>query len=97
MDNQPKNDGGNGAGTTDSERFLFAQCQRSYLQLWSYANVFRNQGKLGDGDGKELCDVMVVLGNSVVLISDKNCAFPETGDLELDWQRWEKRAHHRIA
>jgi hypothetical protein len=81
-----------GAGSTDSERFLFAQCRRSYLQLWSYANLFRNQGKLGDGDGKELCDVMVVLGNSIVLFSDKNCAFPDSGNLELDWQRWEKRA-----
>lgn len=81
-----------GEGTTASERFLFAQSRRSYLQLWSYANVFRDQGRIGGGDGKELCDVMLVFGNSVVLFSDKECKFPDTGNLELDWKRWERRA-----
>ena len=44
------------------------------------------------GEGKELCDLLVVFGNDVIIFSDKSCEFPDTGDLRLDWQRWWKRA-----
>lgn len=80
------------AGTTPTERLLFTLCRSSFLQLWSYANVFRDQGKKGAGDGKELCDVLVACGDAVILFSDKSCAFPATGKLEVDWQRWYRRA-----
>ncbi len=43
-------------------------------------------------EGKELCDLLVVFGNDVIIFSDKVCAFPNTGDIELDWNRWYKRA-----
>ena len=84
---------GSSSGATPTERFLYAHCQRSYLQLWSYANVFRDQGKGGGRtEGKELCDVLVVLGDAVILFSDKNSAFPNTGNEDLDWRRWHRRA-----
>jgi hypothetical protein len=54
-------------------------------------NVFRDQGKRGTGDGKELCDVLVVFGDSVVLFSDKSCGFPDTDNEQLDWERWYRR------
>lgn len=35
---------------------------------------------------------MVVFGNDVILFSDKSCAFPDTGDSNLDWKRWYRRS-----
>jgi hypothetical protein len=60
--------------------------------LWSYPSVFRDQKTGGKGDGKELCDLLVVFGSDVLIFSDKNCAFPDTGDPRLDWTRWFRKA-----
>lgn len=79
-------------GVTPTERFLFRLCQSSFLHLWSYANVFRDQGKNGAGDGKELCDVLVVFGDAIILFSDKRSEFPKSGDEQLDWNRWCRRS-----
>lgn len=73
------------AGLTDAERRLGKLCERSFLSLWSYANVYSRPGQ-------ELCDVLVVFGNHVLIFSDKCCEFPERGDLQLRWKRWYKRA-----
>lgn len=74
-------------GLTPSERYLKSLCERSFLSLWSYPNLFRNQG-----GGHELCDLLVVFGDDVIIFSDKSCTFPNTGDLSRDWNRWFKRA-----
>ena len=79
-------------GTTSTERLLFKYCRSSFLQLWSYANVFRDQRQNGVGDGKELCDVLVVFGDNVIIFSDKTCEFPQKGDPAVNWKRWERRA-----
>jgi hypothetical protein len=73
------------AGLTESERYLAELCQRSFLSLWSYPNVFRQSGK-------ELCDNLVVFRNHIIIFSDKSCTFPNTSDLATDWRRWYKRA-----
>jgi hypothetical protein len=70
-------------GTTASERYLAALGEKSFLGLWSYANLYRKPAK-------ELCDLLVVSGEDVVIFSDKSCAFPNTGDINVDWQRWYK-------
>jgi hypothetical protein len=31
---------------------------------------------------------MVVCGNHIILFSDKTCAFPNAGNLKVDWARW---------
>lgn len=80
------------AGVTDAERYLSTLCSRSFLSLWSYPGVYRDAGKCGGGDGKELCDLLVVFGDDIILFSDKDCQFPSTGRLDLDWQRWFRRA-----
>lgn len=80
------------AGVTPTERVLFTLCRESFLRLWSYANVYRDQGKRNDGDGKELCDVVVVFGDDVILFSDKSCTFPKTGNIDVDWARWYRRS-----
>ena len=79
-------------GTTPSERYLAKLCEQTFLSLWSYPNVFRDQGRVRNGGGKEVCDLLVVCGRDVVIFSDKSCDFPATGNLKTDWSRWYKRA-----
>lgn len=86
-------------GSTDAERYLKTLCDRSFLSLWSYSRIFRDQffsGKNGyeqrKGDGKELCDLLVVFENHIVIFSDKDCEFPDTGNVEVDWSRWFRKA-----
>jgi hypothetical protein len=85
-------------GSTDSERYLANLSEKSFLSLWSYPNVFRDQGrKGGKGDGKELCDLLVVFDRDVIIFSDKSCAFKDTGDTDRDWARWYSRAIKKSA
>jgi len=79
-------------GNTPSERYLNSLCEKSFLSLWSYPGVFRDQTVRSNGDGKELCDMVVVFDEHVLIFSDKHCSFPASEDLELDWKRWYKRA-----
>ncbi len=79
-------------GGTDAERYLKSLCDRSFLSLWSYASVFRSQGQKNGGDGKEVCDLLVIFGDDVIIFSDKQCKFPNTGKLHVDWNRWFKKA-----
>jgi hypothetical protein len=80
------------AGSTPSERLLTKLCENSFLGFWSYANTFRDQG-----GPKELCDLLVVYGNHVILFSDKSCAFPDSGQLNVDWPRWFRKAIQESA
>lgn len=86
-------------GTTSSERFLFKLCKSTFLSIWSYANVFKNtfHNARGRGDGKEICDVLIVCGNHILIFSDKSCALKTDGDLEVNWKRWYKRAIGKSA
>jgi hypothetical protein len=72
-------------GLTVSEKLLAELCERSFLSLWSYPNLDRKAGK-------ELTDLLVVFGNDVILFSDKSCVFPDTGNAQLDWNRWFRRS-----
>lgn len=74
-------------GLTPSERYLKRLCDRSFLTLWSYPNLYLNKGK-----GQELCDLLVVFGRHVIIFSDKSCKYPNTGKPELDWSRWFRRS-----
>ena len=90
-------------GSTAAEAYLSRLCNDTFLSLWSYPNVFRDQGRTNacrteaKGDGKELCDLLVVCDNHIIIFSDKNCAFPNNGDLQTDWSRWYKKAVHHAA
>ena len=85
-------------GTTLSERYLARLAKRSFLSLWSYANVYTDEGRRGGkGDGKELCDLLVVFGDDVLIFSDKHCDFPNTGQTALAWARWYRRAVQKSA
>ncbi|MFZ2167273.1 MAG: SEC-C domain-containing protein [Minisyncoccia bacterium] len=77
---------------TAAESFLRGLCENTFLSLWSYPGVYRDQGKRGAGDGKELCDLLVVFGDHVLIFSDKYCKFPTGKDESVAWKRWFKRA-----
>jgi len=80
-------------GTTDSERALARLARKAFLSLWSYPNVYSDEGRsAGKGDGKELVDLLVVFGTDVLLFSDKHCAFQSDVDIKVAWPRWYKRA-----
>jgi len=78
---------------TESERYLTHLGHRAFLSLWCYANVHTDEGKKSEGgDGKELCDLLVVFGNHILVFSDKACEFPSHAELSVAWGRWYKRA-----
>lgn len=79
-------------GVTSAERYLKKLCERSFLSMWSYAGVFNDKGA-----GQEVCDLLVVFDNHIIIFSDKDCEFPNTGDTELDWKRWYKKAIKKSA
>ncbi len=85
-------------GVTESERIAVQLCERYFLKLWIYPNVYQDQGKIGHGHGKELCDILTVFDDDVIIFSDKFCAFPaDSADhaaTPLAWRRWYKRAIH---
>jgi hypothetical protein len=87
-----------GEGSTEAERYLAKLCQRSFLSLWSYPAVYRDEGRpSGKGDGKEVCDLLVIFENHIIIFSDKDCEFRNTGRIEVDWPRWFKRAIQKSA
>jgi len=75
-----------GEGVTRAERYLRSLCERTFLSLWSYPGIYRDQG-----GGKEVCDLLVVFRNHIIIFSDKDCVFPDTGNLIKDWNRWYRR------
>ena len=57
------------------------------------SGVFRDQGRVdGKGDGKEVCDLLAVFDNHVMIFSDKDCHFQDNKDLRIAWARWYKKA-----
>jgi hypothetical protein len=69
-----------------AEEFVYRVCRKSFLSMWSYANP---QGKR---PGKELCDILVLFGDHVVIFSVKRIEPTNSGDSSVDWNRWRKRA-----
>ena len=92
-----------GNGTTASESYLNKLCNKLFLSFWCYPNLYRDQGRnkgkdnIYKGDGKELCDLLVVFENHVFIFSDKSCAFPESEDKQIGWSRWYKKTIQNSA
>lgn len=68
-----------------SEEYLGALSRKTFLSMWSYQNPFYSKGK-------ELCDVLVVFGNDVIVMSDKYSEFNCDAELSVSWRRWYKKA-----
>jgi len=75
-------------GVTKTEKYLATLCKRTFLSMWSYPSVFRDQGRPGGkGDGKEICGLLVVFENHIIIFSDKDCQFGK-GNLTIERCRW---------
>lgn len=79
-------------GITNTEQYLKYLCESTFLSLWSYPRVFFDQKSKGKSHGKELCDLLVVFENHIIIFSDKDCKFPSSNNLDIDWQRWFRSA-----
>ncbi len=79
-------------GTTPSERYLAKLAEQTFLNLWSYPNLFIDRKDAPNGSGKELCDLLVVCGDDIIIFSDKSIQWPAVEDLNLAWTRWYRRA-----
>jgi len=85
-------------GTTSAERYLKRLCDHSFLSLWSYAGVYRDQLDSPTAKiGKEVCDLLVVFEDHIIIFSDKDCVYPDGENEELNWRRWYKRAIQKSA
>ncbi len=82
-----------GEGLTASERYLARLGEKSFLNLWSYPNTFRDQmGHPGASQGKELCDLLVVCGPNIVIFSEKTIAWQSDKPTPVAWSRWFRSA-----
>ena len=79
-----------GIGFTSTEKNLAALADKIFLNLWAYPNLF------GRG-GKELCDLLVVCGDDVLIFSDKNINWSSGIDVKVAWPRWYKKAIGKSA
>lgn len=89
---------------TQSEKMLADIGDKVFLSLWSFANVYTDEGiKFSDegrkkGQGEELCDLLVVFGNHVIIFSDKGeVEYKPNDDVSISWGRWVKRAYLKSA
>jgi hypothetical protein len=74
-------------GQTRTEQYLAQLCDRTFLNIWSYANPFK-------ADGKELCDLLAVFENNIFLFFDRESRKfdADIHDVQLTWERWQKEA-----
>lgn len=80
------------SGITDSERYLGVLARKAFLSFWSFQNPFTDES-----GGRELCDLLVVFGNDVIIFSDKHCNFSDAHPVEVSWPRWFKSAIEKSA
>lgn len=79
------------AGVTDTEKYLAKLGDRTFLNLWSYPNPYRSQKTGGTGDGKEICDLLVVCDPHILIFSEKMVSWTDK-PVNVAWPRWCRRA-----
>lgn len=75
--------------STPSEALVTKLCSRSFLSLWTEPNPVKKPGK-------ELCDVIVVCGDDVIIFSVKEIALQDAGG-DVAAERWRRRAIEESA
>lgn len=75
-------------GLTDSEQELAKIADKTFLNLWSYSNLYYKFGS----DVSEFCDLFVVCGDFALIFSDKMIEFQKDAPLQIAWNRWYSRA-----
>lgn len=69
----------------ESEQRISGLARKTFLTMWSYENPYYKRGK-------ELCDVLIVFGSDVIVISDKLNEFGRHPEPDVNWRRWYKKA-----
>jgi hypothetical protein len=70
---------------TPSEKYVSELCEKSFLPFWSFSNPIGKKGK-------ELCDILIVCDNTVIIISVKDIQVSENKDESIKYERWVKKA-----
>lgn len=70
---------------TPSEQYVADLCQKSFLPFWNFPNPIGKKNK-------ELCDVLVVCGNYILIISVKDIRVSSHTDKKVQYERWVKKA-----
>lgn len=70
---------------TKSEEWAYNLCRDSFFSLFSFVNPIGKKGK-------ELCDVIIICGKDIVLISVKEININLTDNYDVDYKRWNTRA-----
>jgi hypothetical protein len=70
----------------EAELLVYQICRHSFLSLWSYMNPRKKP------QGKELCDVLVMCEPDVIVFSVKQIRLTSSGKLEIDAERWRRKA-----
>lgn len=73
-----------GIPVNTTEKILSDLCDIAFLKLWSFPNPYKELGK-------ELCDVLVVFDNNIIIFSVKNIKYNESKGI-AGWQRWKRKA-----
>ncbi len=74
-----------GEGLTPTEQLLKYFGERSFLRFWSHANPHRTPKE-------ELCDLLVVCGDYVIVFSDKSVDFKVHRGKQVAWRQWYREA-----
>ncbi len=70
---------------TPSEEYVSKLCEKSFLPFWSYLSPLGKKGK-------ELCDILIVCGNDIVIISVKDIRVSNHPEVSVKYERWYKKA-----
>ncbi len=72
---------------TESEKYVAKLCEKSFLPFWSFANPLGKRGK-------ELCDVLIVCSNTIIIISVKDISVSKHKERSVVYDRWVNQAVH---
>jgi hypothetical protein len=75
----------NKSNMTPSEKYVSDLCEKSFLPFWSFPNPIGKKSK-------ELCDVLIVCGEIIIIISVKDIRVSEHKDSMIQYDRWVKKA-----
>ena len=73
-------------GVNETERILLEYCRRTFFKIWSFPNPIKD-------DGKELCDLLVVFENYVIIFFIRERILSELiiENAQTNWDRWKRK------